>query len=293
MVATAILALWLQRDPRERFQLRTGTLAEVVLGPEAIADGHSERLVELRSSSGLRVEIALKRPLEHAPAGGRPLAVLLGGHETGRSALRFVGDTRGALVAALSYPYHGPRKPKGLAVVPAVPAIRGAILDTPSAISLALDWLLEEPDVDRTRVDLVGVSLGAPFAVIAGARDPRPTRVWSVHGGADVRGMLDANLKERLTFAPARWAVVGTAAVLANARWLEPERWVGSIAPRPFVMLNATLDERIPRACVEKLFEAACEPKELAWIEGGHVEPKRVEIVRDLVDRVLERVTEP
>ena len=72
-----------------------------------------------------------------------------------------------AVVAAIEYPYHGAPNPKGLAVVREVPAIRRAILDTPPAILLALDYLLAQRDVDSARVKLRHRSAPVPARVAA------------------------------------------------------------------------------------------------------------------------------
>ncbi|MBL8861553.1 MAG: hypothetical protein JNK02_06030 [Planctomycetes bacterium] len=284
------LAAWLVRDPSAGFAARRGTLASVTLEDHAEVAGHVEEHYVLRSTSGLRVEVAVKRPVGSAPPGGRPAALLLGGLETGRKALRFVPDTRGAVAVALSYPYDGPKKPKGLAVIPAAPAVRAALRDTPPAIQLALDWLLAQPDVDPRRVELVGVSLGAPFACIAGALDARFARVWAVHGGGDGASLIEAGLARRIRFAPARWLVARAAWIAAGGPPLAPERWVAGIAPREFVQVAARGDERIPQASVEVLFAAASEPKELLWTEGGHVDTDKERVARELVDLVLERM---
>jgi dienelactone hydrolase len=289
-VASVLLAAWLVRDPSNRFEARRGTLDSATLQESARVEDHVEELVALRSSSGLAVELAIKRPSGDAPPGGRAVALLLGGVESGRKALRFVPDTRGTIVVAMSYPYTGPKKPKGLAFVSAAPAIRAALRDTAPAIRLVLDWILAQPDVDRARIELVGVSLGAPFACIAGALDDRFARVWAIHGGGDVPGMLDAGLKRKIGFAPARWIVSRLGWIVAGGPPLAPERWVASIAPRPFVLVGARADERVPRASTEILFAAAREPKELVWFEGGHVDTDRLKIAQELVDLVLSRM---
>jgi dienelactone hydrolase len=279
------------RDPSAHFAERRGRIAGVTRQERIETDGHVEELVALTSTSGLAVELALKSPLDAAPPGGRPLCVLLGGIETGRKALRFVPDTRGSFVAALSYPYTGPPKPKGLAVVGASAKIRAAVRDTPPAVELALDWLMTLPEVDPARVELVGVSLGAPFACIAGALDPRFTRVWVLHGGGDVPAMLDAGLRRKVGFAPARWLVARGAWIAIGGDALAPERWIGRIAPRPVIVGGAEDDERVPRACTELLFAAAGEPRELFWTGGGHIDTDRLRIAGELVDRVLSRVS--
>lgn len=286
----ALLGIWLARDPSGTFEARHGTLASAVVEERVEVGGYVEEHVVLLSTSGLRVELAVKRPVGDAPDGGRPVALLLGGLETGREALRFVPDTRGAIAVALSYPYAGPKKPKGLAVVGAVPAIRAALRDTAPAIRLAADWVLAQDGVDASRFELVGVSLGAPFACIAGALDPRFTRVWAVHGGGDGAAMIDAGLRRRIAFAPARWLVAQAAWITAGGPPLAPERWVGGIAPRRFVQVAARDDERIPRSSTDSLFAAAEEPKELVWTDGGHVDTDRERIARELVDLVLTRM---
>jgi dienelactone hydrolase len=218
--------------------------------------------------------------------------VLLGGYVSGRDAIDLVEDTGGTVVAALSYPYDGDPQAKGWRVVLAAPAIRRALLDTPPAILLAIDFLAAEPYVDPQRIELVGVSLGAPFACVAGALDGRVRRVWSIHGAGDPYALLEHGLERKIPFAPARAVIAGLADVAACGPGLAPEKWVGEIAPRSFVMVNAESDERLPRECIEKLYAAAGEPREILWRPGKHVEPDRKRIVQDLVDIVLERVHE-
>src|SRR5690606_30650158 len=120
----------------------------------------------------------------------RQLFVVLGGHERGKGAAALIGDTRGVIFASMEYPFDGDHRAKGLAVLAQVPAIRRALFDTPPAVSLALDYRLTRPDVDPTRVELMGASFGSPFATIAAARDQRVTRLWLAHGGGDTYAMI-------------------------------------------------------------------------------------------------------
>ena len=290
-VALAIAAHLLLRDPEQRFAERRSRIARVEEGAIEREAGHRVQNVRLTAASGLVVDFTVKAPDESLPPGAkRPLVLLLGGHRTGRDAVDLIGDTRGTVIAALSYPFAGDPNVKGLAVIPEIPAIRRALLDTPPALMLALDHLLARPDVDSAAVEMVGVSLGAPFACIAGALDTRFTRVWSVHGAGDPRTLLDHNLQRRIPFAPARSLVATLSYALIDGPHLAPERWVGRIAPRPFVMINAEEDERLPRATVERLYAHALAPKDITWMPGQHVLPRRAELVQRLVDMVLARV---
>jgi hypothetical protein len=289
VVGGGAVAIVLLRDPTPRFYARHGPIAGVTQSVVEQVGGHDVQTVHLQSASGLAVDFTVKSP-PRTPGMRRPLAIILGGHRTGRDAVKLIDDTHGLIVAALSYPFTGNDRVKGLAVLREVPALRRGILDTPPAIMLALDQLLARPDVDPSRVELIGVSLGAPFAVIAGALDRRVTRVWSVHGAGDLRTLLDFSLRRSIGFAPLRAVVADLAYVAASGPRIAPERWVGRIAPRPFVMINAEGDERLPRGAILSLYEAAGEPKQLVWMPGQHVQGNRPEIVRRLVAMVLERM---
>lgn len=168
---------------------------------------------------------------------------------------------------------------------------RTAFRETPAAVWLALDWLLAQPEVDPSRVELIGVSLGVPFATLAGALDPRFRRVWLIHGGAGNREWIEHNLKSRV--ASERWRKLagGLLHWLAQGAALEPSHWVPFISPRPVVIIGAREDRRLPVHLVERLHAAADEPKELIWTDGGHVD-RRPEAVRALLDTVRSRLPE-
>lgn len=304
------LAILAWRDPTPRFLERRSHLTTVREGTAELIEGYSIRSVHLAAASGLAVDLLLKQPVAppslavggaSAPnrtaetphtmtvAEKRPLVLLLGGHNTGRDAARLIPETRGAIVAALNYPYRGEHRVKGLKVLQYVPAIRDAVLDTPPAVMLALDYLLSRPDADSLRVEAIGVSLGAPFVVIAGALDHRITRVWSIDGSGGSYGPLELNLRRSIPFTPVRAAVAGLATILISGPRLAPEQWVGRITPRPFVMINAREDERMPRPLIDRLYATANQPKSIIWVPGGHVRP-RPEIVRPLMDTVLTRM---
>src|SRR5919204_2654803 len=169
--------LW---DPEPRFLARRSSLARAAVGALYPDRGYLLQQVRLTATSGLSVALTLRRAA--SDTGRLPFVVILGGHHTGREAVRLLGDTRGTLVAAMSYPFAGDPRPDALTFLREMPAIRAAFLDTPPAIMLALDYALARPDVDSARVEAVGVSPGAPFVTIAGALDHRYTRVWVLHG---------------------------------------------------------------------------------------------------------------
>jgi hypothetical protein len=135
------------------------------------------------------------------------------------------------------------------------------------------------------------VSLGAPFVVVAGALDPRFTRVWAIHGSGGSYAPLEMNMRRTIHFAPARIAAAAIADLIIAGPRLDPSRWVDRIAPRTFMMVNATADERMPHAQVEELFRSARAPKEQIRMSGGHVHGDSATITR-LVHIVMSRVRE-
>lgn len=280
--------MYLLRDPLPRFRERRSELASVVEGETTIEHGFALTPAHITATSGLALDVVVRRAVSD---GGKrlPLAVILGGHYKGREAARMLGDTRGVVAVALSYPFTGDPRPDAATFLREIPRIRAAFLDTPPAIMLALDYLRRLPDVDTTQVEGIGVSLGAPFMCIAGALDARFTRVWSLHGSGGSYVPLEANMRRNIPFTPLRVLAAGVANVLIDGPDLDPVRWVGRIAPRPFVMVNARDDERLPRSAVDALYASARQPKELIWMSGIHVHADSATIHR-LVEIVMRRM---
>jgi hypothetical protein len=266
MVATAAGALWLLRDPEPRFRERRSELIAVDSSALMMDDFAEVRDYTLLAESDLRAEIRVRRPITdvHADTVRRPLFIILGGQRRGKEAGALIGETRGHIFASLEYPFHGDEDAKGFALVRQAGAIRQALFDTPPAVMIALDYLLSRHDVDTTRVELVGASFGAPFAVIAAALDPRVTRLWLAHGGGKPYRLINRGLERE----------IGNGALRA-------------MAPRPVIMLNAMEDERIPRESVDALWNAARDPKELHWLPGLHMQGNRPETLEQLVQKML------
>ena len=293
VVFTVALTVWLLYHLRPRhahFSTPRGGLESVeVVAHDFPLPGVQSSTIRIRTESNLEVVFRVVRPADGANP--LPLMVLLGGHRTGHEAVELVGDPGSLVVAALDYPYEGPDKLRGMReVLRHFGSMQQALLDTPVALSFALDWLIRQPWIDSDRVELVGVSLGAPFVAVAGALDCRFNRVWIMHGGADNREWLDGALRDSIASDPLRAATAGLLHLVAHGASFDTEEWVTRIAPRAVVIVGADQDESLTRDNVERLYRAAGEPRELVWTTGGHVHPARPEIVGQLIHLVQSRL---
>jgi len=291
--AVAGTAWWLADHARPRHEVfldRRGAVVSARLeAPVTEPDGFISQAVRVSTDSGLRVDARVLRPA--AQDRPLPVLVLLGGHRTGRDAVELVGHPGNAVMVALDYPYHDTRELRSVAsFVRAIREVRQALLDTPTAALVVLDWLATQDWADTRRAELVGVSLGVPFVAVAGALDPRFRRVWFIHGGAGNRGWIEHNLRDRV---PQQWLrppLAWLVHLLAHGNSFDTARWAAQIAPRPVVVVGARDDERLPAHKVVDLYRAAGQPKELVWTEGGHIDPRRPQLVRALLDIVRERL---
>ena len=292
----AALAWWLldhARPRHETFLERRGTPVEANL--EAAVEhpgGFISQGVQLASDSGLRVAARVLRPsVQHEPL---PVIVILGGHRTGRNAVDLIGDPGEAVIVALDYPYQGAVEIRSAAsFFPGLAEIQQALLDTPPAALLVLDWLATQSWADTGQAEIIGVSFGVPFVAVAGALDPRFQRVWLIHGGAGNRGWIEHNLRDRVAQPWLRSVVASLLHLLAYGSSFDTAEWVARIAPREVVVIGARDDELLPSHKVRNLYEAARPPKELIWTEGGHVDPRRPALLRKLLAIVWERRREP
>lgn len=291
VLVVAGFAAYLLRDPLPHFRERRSAMSSATVGETTRKGDYTLTRVRVVATSGLAVDLVVRRAI--ADSGKRlPLVVILGGPYKGHEAAGMIDESPGIMVAALSYPFTGNPRPDAATFLREIPKIRGAFHDTPPAVMLALDYLVPRPDVDTTRVEALGVSLGAPFMCIAGALDSRISRVWAIHGSGGSYRPLEANMRRTIGFAPLRAVAATIANVIIAGPRLDPTRWVGRISPRAFVMLNAEDDERLPRKSVNELFLAAREPKEQLWMSGAHVHGDSATINR-IVNIVAPRIRGP
>ncbi len=283
IVVSLLWLRWESSQPRDAWWTeRQGRIEAIETDVSTTAYGQQSVSVRLTSDSGLAVFFRVVRST--ASPGPRPVLVVLGGHRTGSDAVELFGNVGQHAVVGVDYPYDGPQKVKGaLPIVKTIPKARQAFLDTVPAVSLVVDWLVEQSWVDPDRIILIGASLGVPFATTAAGRDPRIAGLILVHGAADNRLWLQTQVERRVDTEILHYPLATVLHWLAYGPVLDTREHIARVAPRPVLIIGARDDERTPAGQAELLFDAAGEPRRLRFTDGQHIQPNRPEIIAELL----------
>jgi cephalosporin-C deacetylase-like acetyl esterase len=125
----------------------------------------------------------------------------------------------------------------------------------------ALDVLLAQPNVDRTRVAVVGHDFGAMWGALAAAADPRVTHFVYMAG---TRSFTDWYL-----FTPKKEGAEKDAFV-ARLAPLDPIAHLAKISPRPVLLQFGTKDPFVKNEAATAMAEAVTGPKTVKTYEFEH-----------------------
>jgi len=243
------------------------------------SEGIRSELLSYESAAGIRVTARLY----HAPGavpGGPGLVFLHGGTGVGKDSpgLRQLCDhlaRAGFTVLAIDLQYFGERatellrefteEEKHQKLYNQPGTYLAWVTQTVKDAGRAIDVLVER-GVNPGRVGLVGFSRGAQLGFIVGGAERRFAAVVAIIGG-------HFDFRE-------------TGHVPAAC----PANYIGRISPRPLLMVNGNADPDYIRAtAVEPLERLAREPKQMIWLETGHLMPQgeiRTTIARWLQQRL-------
>lgn len=287
-------------SPGLRFRWRGAWLGLLGGLLSAEVSARVETRVDLALSRGGGIEARVQVPRGDDPDHGWPAVMLFGGFERGESVLDLVASARPKVLASFDYPLAIPEDLRGWEAVRHLPAARHGIHDTLEGIGGLYAHLRGMPEVDPERITIVGVSLGAPFAVISAARHDIPG-LAVIHGFGSVDEVIAHQFGRRWSRSRGEW-------VWAPARWLG--RWLAWYAAVPEVddyatrlasgqqawMLSAREDERIPAAATQALrqaFERSQAGFSFELEEGGHLrgedDPRIPRLLSDVERWMVER----
>jgi dienelactone hydrolase len=136
---------------------------------------------------------------------------------------------------------------------------RQGVVDSVIAARRAVDALDSLPQVDRSRIGLVGWSSGARIGAILAGVDRRVEAFDLLSGGS-------SPISEYAAQAPASLRP----AILRELGSVDPLRWVARARPGTVLLQDGREDEVVPRAALEALRKAAGSAAEVRWYDQGH-----------------------
>ena len=116
----------------------------------------------------------------------RPALIVLGGSEGGALVTRDAPIYASRGYAVLALPYYSPAGWSPTGPTPAaLPSLPPAFVDIPvERLQQARDWLAQQPQVDASRIGVLGTSKGAELALLAAAKMPWCPATWCGKAGA-------------------------------------------------------------------------------------------------------------
>jgi cephalosporin-C deacetylase-like acetyl esterase len=134
-------------------------------------------------------------------------------------------------------------------------------LEMEKNVHRALDVLLAQPDLDKTRVAIVGHDFGAMWGALAAADDPRVTHLVFMAGSP--------SFSDWYLFAPRREGAERDAFV-AKLAPLAPQKAIVRFSPRPVLLQFGTNDKFIKNEDATAMAEAIPGPKTFKTYDFEH-----------------------
>lgn len=267
------------------------------------SDGLKQEYITYSSEKDQRVPAIL---LKKADGGRRPAVIVLhgtGGTKEGQLSLLTTLAVQGFVAVAIDGRYHGERK-TGSGSTQYVAAMLETyctgqghpfLYDTVWDVLRLIDYLATRPDVDPTRIAVIGFSKGGMETYLAAAVDPRIAVAVPMIGVQSFRWALDNDrwMSRVGTFQAAvdeaaKEAGVGKVdAALVRAFYdrvapgiytrFDGPAMVPLIAPRPLLVINGDTDDRTPLPGVDECMK----PAKLAYHKAAADEKVKLYIQKD------------
>ncbi len=157
----------------------------------------------------------------------------------------------------------------------------GGNLDIPGwtrDLKAVIDYLYALPEVDRSRLSLLGFSGGAAVSVYVASQDKRVSSIVTCACPAEFNFLLNADDPQSIIdHFHSIGAIRDEGFPPSTEKWfngfklISPIRYVAGIAPRPLLLVHGSKDEMVEVSYAYKLYDNAEEPKQLIIVDGaGH-----------------------
>ncbi|MCA9067716.1 MAG: alpha/beta hydrolase family protein, partial [Planctomycetaceae bacterium] len=182
---------------------------------------------------------------------------------------------RGVAALFVKMPYYGERRPKGIRrrmISPnldeTLEGMTQAVLD----IRRAATWLEHRQEVNADQLGVMGISLGGIMSGLSAGVEPRFQKVAMYLAGGNLHtAMWDSGISEIQQY-QAEWKAAGETrdSFIKKMADVDPITFAPQLKNREVLMVNASKDEVIPRACTVALWERIGTDREIIWLDAGH-----------------------
>ncbi|MBY0587522.1 alpha/beta hydrolase family protein [bacterium] len=190
---------------------------------------------------------------------------------------RFVASTlanAGIACTFVKLPYYGERRPPGKNVKmlqPDVEVASTAMVQAVKDLRRVVDWIDAQPDLDRHRIGICGISLGSITGSLAAGIEPRLTHACLIIGGGNLHDLVFESVEGEAREFRRLWTEQGgTRESLGKLMHdFDPVSYSDRLRERTVLMINASQDESVPVVCGKALWEAAGKQR-IIWYPCGH-----------------------
>ncbi len=145
-------------------------------------------------------------------------------------------------------------------------------------LKAAIDYLFTQPDVDKSRLSLLGFSGGAAVSIYVASADSRVSCVAACACPAEFTFITEVDNPQSVIDHFRNIGTIrdkdfphSTEEWLNGFRLVSPVKYVAGIAPRPLLLVHGNQDDMVPLTDAYKLYDKAGEPKQIIIIDGaGH-----------------------
>jgi dipeptidyl aminopeptidase/acylaminoacyl peptidase len=134
-------------------------------------------------------------------------------------------------------------------------------------VTAAVDHLILFEGIDPNRIGVMGESLGGTVMLLAAARDDRIKAVVSASPLTTIQDVADFQTRQ-IPFAGALTVQLGQMKTGVDASKVKPVDEICKISPRPVLLIYGQYENFLPPDTADRMFAAACDPKEL-WVVPG------------------------
>ncbi len=143
-------------------------------------------------------------------------------------------------------------------------------------LKTVIDYLCALPEVDGSRLSLLGFSGGAAVSIYVASQDKRVSSVVTCACPAEFTFVTNVDEPQSVID---HFRSIGTIRDegfpqsaeewLNNFRLVSPIRYVAGIAPRPLLLVHGSQDKVVEVSHAYKLYDSAGEPKQIIIVDGA------------------------